>query len=329
MVSSIHSVPAAVRACRRIVISTLALGFLAGAPGCGHRRVAMRPVFGTPVTASPVTVIPEQSCPTSSTMTTSPVSSEPFLNSTSATPSTPSSGVGVIRAGGGSPPAPDAAPGEPPLDPQELAPIKPTSTSRSSGATSLTRPSSLGRQSRTTSRTTRVSLRDQVKPYVENPEDLFAPPRADRPWKYVVLHHSANAEGSYDQIDRDHRKLLGFEGCGYHFVIGNGTGSPDGQIEVADRWLNQKNGVHCRNGKTPEVNEYGIGICLVGNFDQSAPTARQVAAARALVAYLGDRYVIPADHLGTHDQFATGATDCPGKNFPTDTILGTAPLAQR
>ena len=112
-------------------------------------------------------------------------------------------------------------------------------------------------------------------------------------------------------------------------MIGNGTDSPDGQIEIAERWRNQKQGVHCRNGKTPEVNEYGVGICLVGNFDQTAPTAKQTAAARALVAYLSDRYSIANDHLGTHDQFANGPTSCPGQYFPADAILGSKNMASR
>ena len=123
--------------------------------------------------------------------------------------------------------------------------------------------------------------------------------------------------------------MLGWEGCGYHFVIGNGTDSPDGKIEVAQRWSNQKNGVHCRNGKNPDVNEYGIGICLVGDLDDSPPTPRQVAAARALVAYLGDRYAISADRIETHAHLANGPTACPGKLFPSAAIFGTESVTLR
>ena len=100
------------------------------------------------------------------------------------------------------------------------------------------------------------------------------------------------ASGNYDQIDGEHRKILGIDGCGYHFVIGNGNGSGDGQIEVAQRWNNQKQGVHCRNARTHDVDEYGIGICLVGDLDKQPPTPRQIAAAKALVAYLSSRYNI-------------------------------------
>ena len=252
--------PFGVRARRTmaVIVLALALTLAVGLSGCGHRRAAMRPVFGTPVTTTtPVTVVPEAACPAGATMTTTPQSAEPFLNSTSISPGAAASGAGVIRAGGGSPPAADVAPEEPSLDAPEpnLTPIRPSATYKSTGTSGSIRPTgdsrSLGRQSSTSTRRARLSLREQVKPYVANPEDLFAPPKADRPWKYVVLHHSASSEGGYDQIDRDHRKLLGFDGCGYHFVIGNGTGSPDGQVEVADRWLNQKNGVHCPEWPEP------------------------------------------------------------------------------
>jgi N-acetyl-anhydromuramyl-L-alanine amidase AmpD len=183
---------------------------------------------------------------------------------------------------------------------------------------------------RSTTRQPRVTLREQLIPYTNNPDDLFAPPKADRPWKYVVLHHSAGASGSYETIDREHRKRLGWDGCGYHFVIGNGHGSPDGQIEVARRWSEQKQGIHCRNGKNPDVSEYSVGICLIGDLDENPPTPRQVAAAQALVAYLGVRYRIPDDHIGTHAHLARTPTDCPGKHFPAQAILGSSNhLAQR
>ncbi|HLH27453.1 MAG TPA: peptidoglycan recognition family protein, partial [Acidimicrobiales bacterium] len=146
--------------------------------------------------------------------------------------------------------------------------------------------------------------------------ELFYPEKADRPWRYIVLHHSASAAGNYDEIDREHRKLLGYDGCGYHFVIGNGNGSGDGQIEIAQRWNGQKQGVHCRNARSHDVDEYGIGICLVGDLDQQPPTPRQIAATRALVDYLSRRYRIDPSHITTHAHLAATPTVCPGKFFP-------------
>src|SRR4051812_3753672 len=50
-------------------------------------------------------------------------------------------------------------------------------------------------------------------------------------WQYIVIHHSATPSGSAAAFDRMHR-AKGWDELGYHFVIGNGTMSGDGQIEV-------------------------------------------------------------------------------------------------
>jgi N-acetyl-anhydromuramyl-L-alanine amidase AmpD len=172
-----------------------------------------------------------------------------------------------------------------------------------------------------------VSAQQRLDPYfgASGGNELFYPSKADRPWKYIVLHHSASTTGSYDRIDREHRKILGYDGCGYHFVIGNGTGSEDGQIEVAQRWVNQKHGVHCRNAKNTDVDEYGIGICFIGDMEKEAPTPRQIAAARALIAYLGPRYGIPRSHVETHAHLAATPTVCPGRHFPIEALVAVAP----
>jgi len=107
-------------------------------------------------------------------------------------------------------------------------------------------------------------------------------------------------------------KQKGWDELGYHFVIGNGTNSGDGQVEVGPRWPRQKWGAHA---KTPDnrFNDYGIGICLVGNFDIERPTAAQMNALAKLTAYLMQTYNISADHIVGHGD--TKATDCPGRNL--------------
>ncbi|MFQ5589758.1 MAG: peptidoglycan-binding protein, partial [Phycisphaerae bacterium] len=50
-------------------------------------------------------------------------------------------------------------------------------------------------------------------------------------WTTIVIHHSATETGGASLFDRFHRKR-GWDGLGYHFVIGNGTDTPDGLIEV-------------------------------------------------------------------------------------------------
>lgn len=284
--------------------------------GCGHRRASMRPVFVTPEPAlAPAPCAPGQNCGSAAAVT-------PGFQDSGAALTPPSSSTttdpGVVpQSGSGS--------GEPPLD------LKSIDKSSDKDNSEMTPPKSSqqGANTTTTRSSGRVTFKSRVEPFVNDPNDLFLPPKADRPWRYVVLHHSAHAKGSYAQIDREHRKNLGTDGCGYHFVIGNGSESPDGQIEVAKRWSDQKAGAHCRDAKTPDVNDYGIGICLVGNLDQSQPTPKQIEAARALVDYLRERYAIQSDHVGTHATLAQHATVCPGKNFPLQAILGGRNLALR
>jgi hypothetical protein len=175
----------------------------------------------------------------------------------------------------------------------------------------------------------RSTTRTRVASFVNDPNDLFQPPKADRPWRYIVLHHSARAAGSYADIDREHRAKIGTAGCGYHFVIGNGSGSPDGQIEVAQRWSDQRGGAHCRDAKSSSINDYGIGICLVGDMETSGPTPRQVEAAQALVDYLRERYAIRPGAVDTHNHLARNPTVCPGKNFPAQEIVRPRSVAAR
>jgi N-acetyl-anhydromuramyl-L-alanine amidase AmpD len=131
-------------------------------------------------------------------------------------------------------------------------------------------------------------------------------------WECIVVHHSATPVGGAARFDRAHRER-GFDELGYHFVIGNGTDTADGEVEVGPRWKAQKYGAHCRS---PEdyYNEHGIGICLVGNFDETRPTAAQVQSLTRLVKYLRRTYDIPADKVFSHGG-VTGMTHCPGKHF--------------
>jgi hypothetical protein len=128
-------------------------------------------------------------------------------------------------------------------------------------------------------------------------------------WYWIVIHHSATPTGGAAAFDKMH-KAKGWDELGYHFVIGNGTDTADGKIEVGPRWPKQKWGAH---DKTPgnQFNEHGIGICLVGNFDTTHPSAAQMKSVEKLVAYLMKTYHIPADHVLGHGE--TKATECPGR----------------
>lgn len=132
-----------------------------------------------------------------------------------------------------------------------------------------------------------------------------------RAWRYIVVHHSASETGSAASFHRAHL-ARGWEGLGYHFVIGNGTGSRDGEVEVGYRWRQQERGAHA--GQV-DYNEFGIGICLVGNFENTNPSARQMASLRALARFLQARANIPGAHIIGHGHVPGKETRCPGRNF--------------
>ena len=96
-------------------------------------------------------------------------------------------------------------------------------------------------------------------------------------------------------------------------MIGNGTDTRDGAVEIGPRWIKQKHGAHA---KTPDnrFNDYGIGICVVGNFENGRPSQKQMQSLTALVSQLMQRYNIPANRVMGHDD--TGrVTACPGRNL--------------
>jgi N-acetylmuramoyl-L-alanine amidase len=141
----------------------------------------------------------------------------------------------------------------------------------------------------------------------------WTPPVSARGWRWIVVHHSDDHAGCFAKYDRVHR-AKGWDGCGYDFVVGNGTESGDGEVEVTDRWLQQTTGAHT---KTPDnrFNEYGVGICLVGDFERGGqPTERQYRSLVRLTRWLMARYGIPADRVVRHSDCKS--TACPGRNFP-------------
>ena len=141
--------------------------------------------------------------------------------------------------------------------------------------------------------------------------DAWAVGRA-RDWRYIVIHHSATEDGNADEFDLAHRKR-GWDELGYHFVITNGDGGPDGVVQVGPRWRRQKWGAHCGNTPNNEYNEHGIGICLVGNFCRRRPTSAQLASLDRLVRYLADRFEIPPENVIGHRDAPNARTACPGR----------------
>ncbi len=139
--------------------------------------------------------------------------------------------------------------------------------------------------------------------------------RAGR-WKYIVVHNSGTRQGNAKIFDYYHRHTRHMpNGLAYHFVIGNGTSTGDGQIEIGDRWKRQINGGHVHSDY---LNDIALGICLVGDFNRDVPTRAQYAALDELITYLRKRVGRVDRRLSivkAHKEINPVPTDCPGNRF--------------
>jgi len=153
------------------------------------------------------------------------------------------------------------------------------------------------------------------------PDELVPVLAATRPlsieakrWKYIVAHHSGIEDGNATSYGREHRRRGYENGLAYHFVIGNGRDSGEGEIEIGSRWLQQVHGGHVRS---EEYNEHGIGICLVGNFEKRLIPSRQLASFISLVDWLRTDAPLGIEPTFTvHRWVDRNRTVCPGKYFP-------------
>lgn len=138
-------------------------------------------------------------------------------------------------------------------------------------------------------------------------------------WKHIVIHHSGVNTGTMKGMDRYHRDTRHMEnGLAYHFVIGNGHGLGDGEIGVGGRWTQQLDGGHLIS---EEQNKVCLGICLVGNFDHTHPTARQMERLTLLIRALLTRCNLPVEAVTTHQRINVVHTRCPGAYFPFESQL--------
>ena len=137
---------------------------------------------------------------------------------------------------------------------------------------------------------------------------VFKPMQSMKKVRRIIVHHSESDFGSAKQFHDWHR-AKGWAGVGYHFVIGNGSGADDGEVQVGRLPIYQ--GAHCLG-----ENSDSIGICLVGSFTNRYPTDEQVKALELLLTWLCHAYKLDPNREGVitgHRDWL--ATSCPGSKF--------------
>ncbi len=108
-------------------------------------------------------------------------------------------------------------------------------------------------------------------------------------WQYIYIHHSRTLSGDALTVGEQSPVL----GVSDHFVVGNGNGAGDGEIQVGQRWNRQIPAAPPIAGST--IDTTCISICLVGDFDQTVPTPTQLKRLSQLVSTLQSRLGISRD----------------------------------
>jgi hypothetical protein len=146
-----------------------------------------------------------------------------------------------------------------------------------------------------------------------------------RRWDGILIHHSGADTGNMARIDKFHREVNGWLGIGYDFLIDNGDGAPDGLVETTFRWKQQIQGAHAGHGLY-EYNDHWVGICLVGDFNETRPTPKQMKSLKTLVRFLQSYCGMPDENIRMHRDVRE--TDCPGRMFPLRELQQDFPRAK-
>jgi hypothetical protein len=126
-------------------------------------------------------------------------------------------------------------------------------------------------------------------------------------WKYIYIHHSRTASGNALTLGEK------TNGVGDHFVIGNGDGCVEGEIQLSQRWNQQLAALPPAGANT--IDPACISICVVGDFDSTVPTRTQLRRLGQLVGALQGQLHIDASQVLLMQEPRTAAGV--GRYFPT------------
>jgi hypothetical protein len=139
--------------------------------------------------------------------------------------------------------------------------------------------------------------------------DTQVPVHPER-WTYIYIRHSRTSSGNAWTLAQ------ASNGLADHFVIGNGDGCVDGEVQVGHRWNGQL--PPGRPPGTGNIDPACISICLIGDFDRTLPTPTQMRRLVQLVGALQQRLGIPAQNVYLIQQ--PGIEAGVGQHFPIEEL---------
>ena len=122
--------------------------------------------------------------------------------------------------------------------------------------------------------------------------------QADVPWDSIEIYYSGTHSGNIQQM----AFLCGLadpEEINCHFVICNGLGGRDGQIQPTERWQMQEPVNRDRLNHEPQAHSGGqtIFICVIADYETVCPTDLQIKITKALAEKLSKKFDIPSESI--------------------------------
>jgi hypothetical protein len=137
------------------------------------------------------------------------------------------------------------------------------------------------------------------------------PARMDRmtPIRHITVHHDGmdpffasdrTVVAAHLELIRQLHRRKGWGDIGYHFAVDRA-----GRVWEARPLVYQ--GAHVK-----DHNAGNIGVVVLGNFEEQAPSEAQLDAVRKHLSALMRAYSLPVSRVHTHQEWDGAATACPG-----------------
>jgi hypothetical protein len=118
-------------------------------------------------------------------------------------------------------------------------------------------------------------------------------------WDSVEIYSSGTRAGNIEQL-ASLSGLAGPEDVDCHFVICNGLGGGDGQIQSTEKWQRQWSIIP---GRTWYGSSKTIRICVIADGSTTRPTDSQIKRAEALIEALSRKFYIRSESVHYPDNW--------------------------